>query len=396
MNPNNLTLGCADEVDVIITAADLETYAGSLAWSSVTYSMVLDEVSEATVTVPDALGGLRCNVEFGSALLPWRYGIRIERNGELVWSGPIVRIDRPVVDGAAAGFVEVTAMDAMAWSMKRTTPNFLSFSNADAGAVFRAVLDAGMAPHNPAGLDCPDFSTSYTMTREVLPLDFEYTFDILTELAQSAVDYFVWRNELAVFDTVDWGWWVLRDGVKTRLAPTSDPFGRYIYGLFTAEAFDQRPGFSIDGMSQGNNVYVPGTDSGEAGFRRYWTASDVDPLDGLLTYVDVSPLYRPQPDQVIVNDAVFQQRADSLLALRRNAIVTVTGGALSADAPVRFQDLLPGSLWAIDIGEQGIEGLVAVQRLKRVDVEVSASDAGIVERVTPSLIPIGTDETILG
>jgi hypothetical protein len=196
-----------------------------------------------------------------------------------------------------------------------------------------------------------------------------------------------------VYDVSDGGWFVVRDGAKKRLAPTSDPFGRYIYGLFTDEAYTSRPGFTIDGFAQGNNVIIPGADSGEAGFRRLWTASDVTLLDGVLTYVDVNPLYRPQSDGPIVADGVFQQRADTVLAMRRNAPVIFSGGILSPSAPVTVDTLFPGSLWAIDLAEVGVSQLLDVHRLKRVDVTVSAGSGGIVEQVSPTLIPLGSDES---
>lgn len=395
-NPNIFDLGCAEEYSAIITAADLKTYAAQVNFSDLHWSRVLDDISEADVTVPDVFGGLRCNIELGTTIVPWRYGLRIERNGAEVWSGPITAIERPTRDGIAADAVTISANDSMVWGRKRVTPDFLSFSDADAGTVFRAVLDAGMAAWNPAGLDCPDFLTSYTMTREVIPLDFEYTFDILTELANSAVDYFVINNELCVYDVIDRGWYVLRDGVKTRLAPTADPYGRYIYGLFTDDSFIERPGYRIDGMSQGNKIYIPGADSGEAGFRRFWESSGlVDPLDGLLVHVDVSSLYRPQADQTIIDDAVFQQRADTLYALYHDAVITISGGSLATDAPVDINSLFPGSLWAMDLAEHGLSNLLTVQRLKRIDVNVSVGD-GVTETVRPSLIPLGTDETVIG
>ena len=50
-------------------------------------------------------------------------------------------------------------------------------------------------------------------------------------------------------------------------------------------------------------------------------------------------------------------------------------------------------LWAMDLAEVGVGRMLDAQRLKRVDVEVSVSSGGIVERVSPTLSPIGTDES---
>jgi hypothetical protein len=389
----DLTLGCAEEYTVIITARDLATYAAEVRWSSISWSRVLDEVSTATVVVPDVFGGLRCNIELGDAIVPWRFGIRIERNGSEVWSGPITSITRPTRDGAGADYVEIMASDIMIWMAKRTTTASQLYTDQDGGTVFKGVLEDATQFDNLFDLQCPEFTTGYLMTREILALDFEYTLDVLSELANSAVDYFVYGKELVVYDVADAGWFVQRDGVKTRIAPTTDPFGRYIYGLFTDESYIARPGFTIDGMGQANNVYIPGADSGEAGFRRYWEASDVNLLDGLLTMVDVNPLYRPQEGLPITADGVFQQRADSMLALRSTAPVIFSGGALSPSAPVTIDGLLPGSLWAIDLAEVGVGRLLDAQRLKQIDVSVSVSAGGIVEQVSPTLMPIGTDES---
>jgi hypothetical protein len=394
MNPTDVTLGCADEYTAIITARDLRTYAAEVRWSNIQWSRVLDEVSTATVTVPDVFGGLRCNIELGTAIVPWRFGLRIERNGSEVWSGPITSISRPTRDGAGGDYVEIQASDVMAWMMKRRTFTSQLYTNVDGGEVFKGVIEDAVQFDNLFGLHCPEFTSGYDMTREILALDFEYAIDILSELADSAVDYFVKGTELAVYDMAAPGWYVVRNGVKERIADTGDAFGRYVYGLFTDEAFTARPGFMIDGMAQGNDVIIPGADSGEAGFRRYWAASDVDPLDGLLSYVDVNPLYRPQEGVPIVADGVFQERADSVLALRRSAPIIWSGGTLAPSAPVTVDGLLPGSLWALDLSELGVGQLLDAQRLKRVDVSVTADAGGLIETVSPTLIPLGTDETV--
>ena len=390
---SNLTFGCAEEYTVVLTARDLETYAAEVRWSTLQWSRVLDEVSTASVIVPDVFAGMKCNIAFGSEIVPWRYGLRIERNGTEVWAGPITSLTRPSRNGAGADYVEIQASDAMAWMGKRTPTQDLSFVDDDAGTVFKAVLDDATSLDNLFGLECPDFTTGYTMTRDVLAYDFEYSLDVLTELGNSAVDWFMIGKKLAVYDVDLLGWYVVTDGVKELLATTDDPYGRYVYGLFTDEAFIQRPGFSIDGMAQGNNIYVPGTDSGEAGFRRYWTASDVSALDGLLTYVDVNSLYRPQEGTPITSVGVFQQRADSLLALRSTAPVILSGGALSQTAPVTMDGMYPGSLWAMDLAELGVSQLLDAQRLKRIDVRVDAAQGGMIEQVSPTLMPLGTDES---
>ena len=145
-------------------------------------------------------------------------------------------------------------------------------------------------------------------------------------------------------------------------------------------------------MAQANNVYLPGADSGEEGFRLFWSASEANWLDGLLTYVDVNSLYRPVAG-IVADDSLFQHRADSMLALLSGPMVTLSGGVLSQSAPVTIDGLLPGSLWGMDLAELGVSRLLDVQRLKRVDVSVTATAGGIVEQVSPTLMPLGSDES---
>jgi len=289
------TIGRPYEYSVIVTARDLRTYGTELRWSQITWSRVLDEISEATVVVPDRFFGPNCLIELGGSLIPWRFGIRIERNGELVWSGPIVNISRPVRDGVGQDYIAITAQDKMTWMRKRLFPSFRSYTNVDAGEIFQQSVLDGTAADNFFGLFCPPFTTNLTMTREIVPLDLEYVSSVLDDLASSAVDWFVIGDDLAVYDRGSpAGWYVQRAGQKFRLAPTPDSEGRYLYGVFTDNAWIERPGYELDGESQANDVYIAGAESGPDGFGALWTSSDVDPLDGLLSYVDVNPLYRPQ------------------------------------------------------------------------------------------------------
>lgn len=390
-------LGCPGEYAVILTARDSRTFAGEFKFSKLTWSRELDGISTATINVPDVFGGLRCNVEFGGVVKPWKFGIRIEADGTEMFSGPIVSIERPVQGQSGADYLTITANDLMAWTRKRVTPDTLMFTDEDAGVVFKTVLDAGMAADNLPGLYCPEFSTGLTMTREVVARDFEITGDILQEVADSAVDYFMYGTSLVVYDagkSVRPAGWYMNDGIEDRrFLESPDPYGRFIFGLFTSEAWAERPGYVLDGFAQSNDVIVAGADSGEAGFRRFWRSNGgINPEIGQLTSVEVSPLYRSREGEPIVDDAVFQERADSMWDLRHNAVAVISGGSLSEDAPVSLDGLIPGSLWAVDLAEHGLSDLLTVQRLKRVDVEVTFDQAGMRQRVTPTLIPLGTDE----
>lgn len=323
-------------------------------------------------------------------------------DGALEWVGPITQVARPSRTDAGADYTEIRAMDKSAWLLRRTLPEDLATvaGGSDAGALFKALIELAVLADNEFGLYCPTFTAGATLSRQFYTRSFEYVFDMITDLANSAVDWFVIGQDLAVesraLDGLPRGWFIQDGGVERRqLAYTPDEYGRYIFGLFTDQAWTQRPGWTKDGMSQGNFVVTPGGDSGETGFRRFWTADGTDADTGLLTWVDVNPLYQADPDGVITGaeEEAFQARADSTLALRQEAPLSLTGGSLSQDAPVTRDRLFPGSLWAIDLAEPGFSRLATIQRLKRIDMQFAQSRAGLSETVSPTLIPLGTDES---
>ena len=88
-----MRLGCAEDYEVFITRNDFVTLepeiVDAVGWSKLEWGRVLDDISEASVTIPDRLGGVRCCVPYGG-LVPWRFGLRIERDSQLVWDGPVV------------------------------------------------------------------------------------------------------------------------------------------------------------------------------------------------------------------------------------------------------------------------------------------------------------------
>jgi len=392
-NPNGI--GCLEEYTVIITGRDLESFAAELKFSELTWTRSLDEISSCTVTVPDRLGGLRCVIELGGALVPWRFGIRIERNGQLVWTGPITGVTRNPRGGPGDDSITIRAQDKMAWMKKRVPTDYQLYTLVDAGTVFKEVLEQGTAQDNVFNLECPSFVTGWTVTREIVPTDFEYVSDTLDDLAKSAVDWFMFAGNLVVLESpggIGEAWVTIRNGQKVQFAPTQASCGRYVFGLFTDDAWTTRPGYDFDGDSQANVIYVPGGDFGEAGFRAFWSAAAPNLVDGVLTHVEVNSLYRPS-DGLPVDSTIFQRNADSLLAARRTTPVILSGGQINQRAPVRVDQLITGCIWGVDLAEKNIAQLLTVQRLKSVSFNVSVSSDGLTEQIAPTLIPIGSCET---
>jgi hypothetical protein len=385
--PQRLSLDCADTYNVLITAADYATVVHSVGWSSIEWSRVLDEVSTATVVIPDRLGGVYCCADAGG-LLPWRYGLMIERNDEEVWSGPVTALAR---QGES---LRVTASDVMARFQKRlVSREDLDFTNMDSGAVFARLINAAQFSSDIWGFAAPVGLTATALTRTVKAVDFEMSFDVLSDLANSSVDFFVMAGDLYVFDV--FRGWVHTVGLDTAtlLAGPYLSTHEFLYGMFTEDCWAQRPDWSINGMEQGNAVWVAGPDTGEEGSRRFWVAQDLtsQTFDGVLDLVDDNPLYQPAENEIIP-DAVFQLGADSTLALRKIAPAVIEGGALAVGAPVDISNLRPGSLWLCDIHDACYGQLLQIARLKRVQVTVSVNESGITESIAPTLTPPGARE----
>ena len=316
-----LALDCADTYTVMITSSDYRSIIASVGWSSIEWSRVLDEVSTATVLIPDSLGGVRCCADVGG-LLPWRYGIAIERNDEMVWSGPVTGLNR---QGEA---LQVSASDVMARFQKRlATRRDRAFVNADSGTMFASLLNGAQFESDPWRFTAPRGMTGEAITRDVLALEFENSLDVLNDLANSSVDYFVMNGTLFVHDAFDG--WIYNNGTEDVMlrGPYASTM-ELVYGLFTEDCWAQRPDWSINGMEQANVVWVSGPDSGTEGSRKYWVAQDFESqaFDGVLDMIDDNPLYRPAEGQIIP-DAAFQFGANSTLALRKIAPAVIEGGA---------------------------------------------------------------------
>jgi hypothetical protein len=360
----SVRLGCPNEYMVFVTDRFLQKRLLSLPFSGVTWGRVLDDVSEASITIPDSYGGLRCCNEI-AGLRPWRYGIRIERDSELVWTGPITQIVREAGSDAEGRTTTISASDQMAWLKRRVLRrSILAPLGEDTGVLFKLLIDA--ARLEDGELECPPFLTGYTVYREYVANEFAYIYDLVQELADAAVDFTMIGDQLVA------------------AADIANVFPGF--GLITAEWFETMPGFTLDGWEQANTIYTPLPDSGEDGFRQWGFYSEAASADGVLDWVDTS-----YGDSLLdVNYAT--RAAQSIYQLRSQSPVVIANGTLSQNAAVSISQLIPGVVCRMDIGDDGcFSFLTTFVRLKRVNVTVSANDDGLSELVEPEWQPVGTE-----
>jgi hypothetical protein len=402
LHPTPMSLGCASEYDVFITMNDRITLQPEIVdrveWSDLEWERALDDISTASVTLPDVGGGVRCCAGLGG-LVPWRFGLRIERDSQLVWQGPVITITRPTNDGRAASHLRVTANDVFSRFKRRLHTRFTEDFTVDAAELMYAIMMRTArlgAERDGFVMYCPSAIAGTTITRTLIARDFEYAWDVLLELFTNAVDGYVLGADVVVFEPGTG--WVYSDGTEEHLlleGPYDPDSGELVYGTFTNESWIERPGWSISGWNQVNTSWVPGADAGQEGFRRVFTAENTEAvvIDGVLDFVDPNPLYRASPDEeTVIADAVYQRRADSIVAQRAVAPAVIEGGQLAQTAPICMEHLRPGSLWAVDIHDACYTQLLQQARLKRVTVNVNKSAAGLDERVSPTLFPVGFTE----
>jgi hypothetical protein len=402
-NPANLRLQCSTEYTVFITSNDYRTPVGALeGFSDLKWSRVLDEISEARVVVPDRYGGVRCMTKYGG-LLPWRYGLLIECNGQEVWSGPVTGVAR---QGAS---IVVDAKDVLSRYQKRLatfgpsiTPELQAiagssyvWTNNDAGTVFRELIEYyATHPQDAWTFEIPEVNARSPISRRVVARDFEMAWDVAQELLDSALDGYVMNGKMILYEPYV-GWRTTTSlGETVTLPGPYNAAGDFVYGLFTNDAFKVRPDWSINGYAQANRAWVPGADSGEDGFRRVWAQQNdaAFPLDGVLDMVETATLYRGNDDDSPISDSVFQRHADSLIAMRGIAPAVIPGVVLADGAPIDRDNLRPGSIWTCDVWDAGWGQLLQAVRVKRIEVNVRPVNGSLAEEISCTLFPVGYTE----
>jgi hypothetical protein len=112
------TIGVAREYNAYIVNGLTGQVIAALPWSRISWSRLANDVSAASLTVPAADGGIECTGAFGG-LRAWTQLLAIERNGAIVWDGPIIGWSRPASKQGGVGDVTIRALDRFAITMKR-------------------------------------------------------------------------------------------------------------------------------------------------------------------------------------------------------------------------------------------------------------------------------------
>lgn len=345
-------LGCAVDYTVLVTSrCGQQTVCELTNISDMEYGRVLDDTSEAIIvmdltgdsegTCCDCIGGIRS----------WIHSVMILRDGELVW-GPgaitnvLYRMDQVVV----------TARDVSAWLDVRMIHNDLDFFDEDPLVIAQAVIDDAMAPDDPCGIAAGTFiqppavlgviDRSYTAEDPS-----QYAGDAFRELARTSMDYTVIGSTILMGEPLTFG----------------------PYTTLTDKDFQVELEIEERGLEAATKWVVQSDLArGEAG--------GLDPFYGLIEQL-------AEESQIEDDDQAALVATNRLVASNPVPLyLNIPDGArLSPEAPVCFEQLVPGTLVNVNVRNLCRE-VFTQMKLTAVRVHVSDGD----EEVGITLSPLGT------
>lgn len=322
------------------------------------FSRVLDDTSEASINVKvtgDAGGEACC--ECLAEIRDWTHSLSVYRDGELVWGpGPIMN---NVIGHDTA---TITARDVSQWLNRRVIRSPMTFTQVDIVQIALDLITHGMDPDDPcdvigmvnATLGGVKIDKTYEGGGKV------YVGDALRDLAKIGLDFTVIGATIVIAPNLEWG-----------------PLASLVDEDFLADIqVEER------GEETATKWYVNGeTVGGEAG--------GIDPIYGLIEQISSGDNDGGVEDTVAANT----EAASRLVSSNPTPIyVNIPDGArLSPNAPVCFDQLVPGVLF--DVYLRNICRPVGL-RNRLTALKVTVNDSG--ESVGVTLAPLGTAETDKG
>lgn len=314
-------LGCATGYSILVVAKN-GTPLGELPVSGVEWSRTLDDFSQATVTVP--LTDPEC-CGILNQINSWHHELQLFRDGEYVWSGPIVNIT------GSRQKATLIARDLFALIERRIIHNQICFSpacapilpgnTADLSVIASAVIDDALIVdgHNYVIDATP---SGYIGERLYQPG--EAAWNSLQEIFRLGLDATVLGRKIVL-------------GAANGLAP----FGRTA-GL-SCDDFLGDLEFEQDGLSTATRAITIGTGVVGVAVAPGADANGEHPYYGLLEYVSLDR-------QELDTQALADQGAAAIIRAQfppPTNLITPTGSQLSPNAPISINQLVPGTMTTI-------------------------------------------------
>lgn len=264
------SLGVPYEYEAVITDGLTGETITMLPWSKIKWQRARNKVSQAEAFVAIADGGMSVMRE--APPRPWNTLLSIQRNGSVVWDGPVTSWSRPSRSGPGQppGFT-IRAHDRLALLMRRLVgADITATSRSSMGTLFRDLLVSGDlgGANDPYTFVLPsqsDFMNTFSFNsagtefsyasiaadREYRVARLERLFDVISELAELGLITFtqaadkMWVNEVTLRNLLGGGG------------------SRPVLSEATTLAV---PGVEGDALGMSNKVYAGTQSQGKAGF----------------------------------------------------------------------------------------------------------------------------------
>lgn len=344
-------LGCGRYTAAITTRGGDTMVFADLPVSTGSYSRVLDDTSDASVTLVGMGRSEKC-FDIMRTVRSGAHELALSRDGVVVWQGPVTK---RTASGTSGGFA---ARDLSAWWDRRKLPTDRTFAAIDVATIFQQLVTDAMSQDTSPKLTVTTTPTGITATRKYLAGQELLAGPEIRELAKVGVDW------TAIGRTI------LAGG----LVVPADPIV-----LLNDSHLSAIPTVEEDGLAWANDVTTIGAGGGESAF----------PIIGIATDTASSLLYGLSQD-VQSNDSIRDSTSAIAASATRVALmstppVTLSDIVLREEAPVLLEQLIPGSVVGCSFSASGIQ-VAGLFRLKAVKVNFAAK----AENVTLTLQPIGT------
>ena len=366
------SLGCG-QYEVYFKARGGDTFTcRARDLTSVSFSRVLNEVSEASITIAMSGQDEECCACLGS-INPWEHEIAIYRDGTEVWCGPIVNGDIDL-DTMVASF---SAKDLFAWTdfrwIELYNMDFELNDDTELTEVWDWILTHAYN-QEPWNMDWQLGRTGIPLSEKTYPGYFDpdrwggsypNAGDELRTLVKSGVDFTVIRRTLI--------------GGDIEINPPGQ------LPVLLDKHWAKLPKITISGGTMATEVGVAGGNGGYGGWDddQMWIERPYDKFRiryGLLQKFFIEASLDDEDTTQLPN--AITQEAFNLRELKKQPFVYVTGGQLASDAPVDFDTLIPGAVVKLAL-TQTCRVIQSNYRLTNVNVTYDGTNEGVALQLTP-------------
>jgi hypothetical protein len=334
--------------------------------TSLTWGRRLNEVSEASITI--ALNGQDeqcCNCV--NTVNPWSHEMAVYRDGVEVWCGPVINatID---LEGLTASY---TAKDLSTWFDHRWVEirgTDIEFEEVDVTAVYDWLVQHAYYK-DPWNMEWYLANTGVPISRVYVAAEesdrwaghFQNVGNELRDLSQYGIDFTVVRRVL----------------VSGELESSTN-----VTATLIDKHWAKLPTIDVVGGSMATEVGVAGGNSGYSGWydEQTWIERDTGSSFGLLQTFFPAPELDEEDTTTLPN--AIAQKAYNLREIKKEPFTYVKGGSLASNAPVTFDNLIPGRVFNLAL-TQTCRQIQSLYRLYQVDIQLQGEEESVAVQLTP-------------